>query len=121
MEIIKADLVPKELDNRPLFTGGKVMRQLLVGPEMGRYLNMAIVNFGKGTRTKFHKHTSDQALIVTAGKGIVATEQEERIVGPGDIIFSPAGEKHWHGATEDSDFSHIWVLATGSETTQLED
>ncbi len=82
---------------------------------------MAIVNFSKGARNKFHTHTSDQALIVTAGEGIVATEQEERIVSPGDIIFFPAGEKHWHGATKDSDFSHIWVLATGSKTKQLED
>jgi len=121
MKIIKAELVLKEPDTRPLFTGGEVTRQTLVSAEMGRYLNMAIVNFSKGARSKFHTHTSDQALIVTAGKGIVATEQEERIVSLGDIVFIPAGEKHWHGATKDSDFSHIYVLSTGSETKQLED
>jgi quercetin dioxygenase-like cupin family protein len=121
MNIIKADLVPKEPATEPLFTGGKVTRQSLVSREMSRYLNMAIVNFSKGARNKFHTHTSDQALIVTAGKGIVATEQEEKIVRPGDIVFISAGEKHWHGATKDSDFSHIYVVSADTETKQLED
>lgn len=121
MKIIKADLVPKESATESIFTGGNVTRQPLVSPEVGGYLNMAIVNFSKGAKTKFHTHTSDQALIVTAGKGIVATEQAEKSVRPGDIVFIPAGEKHWHGATNDSGFSHIYVLATGSETKQLDD
>jgi quercetin dioxygenase-like cupin family protein len=122
MKIVRADLVPKEPAVDPLYTGGKVTRQLLVSPEIiGRHPNMAIVNFSKGARTKFHTHTSDQALIVTVGKGIVATEQEERIVSLGDTVFIPAGEKHWHGATRNSAFSHIYVFSTGSETKQLED
>lgn len=121
MEIMKVNLVPKESGTGALFTGGEVTRQRLLGPEMRRHLNLAIVNFGEGARTKFHKHTTDQVLIIIAGKGIVATEQEEQTVGLGDIVFFPAGEKHWHGATKDSDFSHIYVLSIDSETTQLED
>jgi quercetin dioxygenase-like cupin family protein len=48
-------------------------------------------------------------LIVTGGKGFVANEYEKQEVGVGDIILFPAGEKHWHGATEDSYFSHIYI------------
>jgi 4-carboxymuconolactone decarboxylase len=121
MKIIKANIVPREPLNDFHFIGGKVTRQPLVSPGMSKYLNMATVNFAKGARNKFHTHTSDQVLIVTAGKGIVATEQEERIIGLGDIVFIPAGEKHWHGATKDSDFSHIYVVSSGSEMKQLED
>ena len=121
MKIIKASSIPQEAAVSPLFTGGKVTRQAIVTPEMSKSLTMSIVNFSKGARNKFHSHTSDQILVVTAGKGIVATEQLERVVGPGDIIFFPAGEKHWHGATKDSAFSHFYVLAAGSKTTQLED
>ncbi|MBI2848381.1 MAG: cupin domain-containing protein [Chloroflexi bacterium] len=121
MKIIKPNLVAREQVSSRLFTGGEVTRQSLVSSEMRRSLNMAIVNFGKGARNKFHTHTSDQVLIVTAGNGIVATEQEERTVSPGDIIFFPAGEKHWHGATKDSAFSHIYVVSSNSETKQLED
>jgi quercetin dioxygenase-like cupin family protein len=80
-----------------------------------------VVNFGLGVRLKFHAHDSEQILIVTDGKGIVATEQEERVVVPGDIILIPAGEKHWHGAMSDSEFSHIFIYRRGSKYTQLED
>ena len=51
----------------------------------------------------------------------MATEEEQRVVTPGDIILIQTGEKHWHGATEDSEFSHIYVTKTGSKLTQLED
>lgn len=121
MKIIKVDQVRKEPAIGSFFTGGKVTRQTLVGPDVGSSLDAAIVNFSQGARNKFHTHTSDQILIITAGKGIVATEQEERSVSPGDIIFFSAGEKHWHGATNASDFSHIYIVASGSKTTQLED
>ena len=56
---------------------------------------------------------AEDLLVVTAGKGIVATESERRVVNPGDVIFIPAGEKHWHGAAEDSTFSHIYVSKKG--------
>jgi len=72
-----------------------------------------VVNFGKGVRNKFHTHDFEQILVVTSGKGVIATEAEEKLVVVGDIVIIPAGEKHWHGATRDSEFSHLYV-------TQLE-
>jgi len=42
-------------------------------------------------------------------------------VFPGDVILFPAGEKHWHGATSDSEFSHIFVAVIGYETAQIEE
>jgi quercetin dioxygenase-like cupin family protein len=119
MKIVKISEVYKEPYARSLFTGPDVTRQALA-PD-SKDFNVNIVNFGKGVRNKFHAHNSDQVLIVTAGRGIVATEKEERVVTEGDVVFFPAGEKHWHGATEDSEFSHIYVTGAGSETTQLED
>jgi len=121
MKIIKIDQIRKKPVTSSFFTGGAVTRQTLVGPDVSSSLDAAIVNFGQGARNKFHMHTSDQILIVTAGKGIVATEQEEKPVSPGDIIFFPAGEKHWHGATKASNFSHIYIVASDSKTTQVED
>lgn len=120
MNIIKLSNVPKESATLgTLFTGPDVTRQPL---ELdSKELTVAAVNFGKGVRNKFHAHDSEQLLIVTAGRGIVATEKEERVVIPGDIILFSAGEKHWHGATEDSEFSHIYVTKIGSKLTQLED
>ena len=115
MKIIKMTQIPKESFINPIFTGTDVTRQVLL-PE-SKDFNVNIVNFGKGVRNKLHTHDSDQVLIITSGKGIVATETEERVVSAGDVILFQAGEKHWHGAAEDSEFSHIYITRIESETT----
>ena len=51
----------------------------------------------------------------------MATDKEKMEVGPGDIIFIPAEEKHWHGAADGATFSHSYVMSPDSKTTQLED
>lgn len=110
--------VPQNPRTSPLFTGSDVTAQPLISE--GSDFSMGIVNFGKGVRNKLHMHASDQILIVTAGKGIVATEHEQREVTVGDVILFPKAEKHWHGATEDSEFSHIYIKKTSGKTTQIE-
>lgn len=52
---------------------------------------------------------------------MMTTEKEMVVVAPGEIIFIPAGEKHWHGATKDSGVAYIQVQAADSKTVQLED
>jgi quercetin dioxygenase-like cupin family protein len=118
MKVVNVEQVPKVTLVTPLFTSPDVSIQPLA-PEGSAY-NMSVVTFGKGVRNKFHAHESDQVLIVTAGRGIVATEDEEREVTTGDVILFAAGEKHWHGATEDCEFSHIYVHLAGAGTKQLE-
>jgi quercetin dioxygenase-like cupin family protein len=117
INIAKVENTPRETR---LFNG-TVYTQSFVDETMSKRFRIQQVNFDKGIRNKFHKHTVEQILIVTEGKGIVATEQEEITVTPGDIIFIPAGEVHWHGATKDSNFSHLYVMSPESETTQVED
>jgi quercetin dioxygenase-like cupin family protein len=78
------------------------------------------LNFGLGVRNRFHSHTQQQVLILTDGKGIVATEKEQVTVGPGDVILIPVGEKHWYGATKSATFSHLHVTSLDCKTTQLE-
>ena len=119
MTIVSMNEAPKESNASRLFTGPDVTRQSLISDS--KDLRVGIVNFGKGVRNKFHSHDMDQVLIVTAGRGIVATEKGERVVTVGEVILFPAGEKHWHGATQDSEFSHIVITRVGAKTTQLED
>jgi quercetin dioxygenase-like cupin family protein len=119
MRILKINEIPKEPLVNPLFTGSEVSRQSLLSDS--KDLSVGIVNFGKGVRNRFHKHDGDQVLIITAGKGIVATEAEKRVVTVGEIVVFPAGEKHWHGATQDSEFSHMVITRVGVKLTQLED
>ena len=119
MQVIKMNAVAKKSFESPLFTGPEVSRQTLL-PDSNEF-NVNIVNFGKGVRNKFHAHDAEQVLIVTSGRGYIATETEKIAITVGDVVLIPAGEKHWHGAVEDSEFSHIFVSQLGSELTQLEE
>lgn len=119
MKVIKPNKVNKESVESLLFTGS-VNMQTFVGPDLSQRFLIRQVNFDTGIKNKFHSHTIEQILIVTEGKGIVATDTEEITVTPGDIIFIPAGEKHWHGAAPGSTFSHLYVMSPESKTTQLE-
>ena len=121
MKFIRTSEVKKEKHVAPLFTSTDLTRQNI--PIDSKELRAGIVNFGKGTRTKFHAHSVAQLLIVTAGTGYVVTDKEKKLVTTGDMICIPAGEKHWHGATEDSEFSHIVITMSapgGHQTEQFE-
>jgi quercetin dioxygenase-like cupin family protein len=120
MKVIKVSKVPATDASGRLFTGPVTRQSILTGEQSKQFI-VSQVNFAKGVRNKFHIHTHDQVLIVTSGKGICATEKEEVTVFPGDVILFSAGEKHWHGATSDSDFSHIFVTGADNKTTQIEE
>jgi quercetin dioxygenase-like cupin family protein len=119
MKVVKTSEVVKEPFVNPIFTGPDVTLQVLVPGS--REFDVNVVNFGKGVRNKFHAHEGEQVLIVTVGKGIIATETEKKVITAGDVVLIPAGEKHWHGATEESELSHIYVTRRGGKVTQLED
>jgi quercetin dioxygenase-like cupin family protein len=70
----------------------------------------ASVTFEPGARTAWHTHPLGQHLIVTAGCGRVQRwggPIEE--IRPGDVIWFPPGEKHWHGATATAAVTHIAI------------
>ncbi len=119
MKIVKMAQIPREPLINPLFTSEDVTHQSIVSDS--KELSVGIVNFGRGVRNRFHSHDGDQILIVNAGTGIVATEKEKREVSAGDVVFFPAGEKHWHGAGSNSEFSHIVITRAGVKLTQLEE
>ena len=121
MRVTRTSEVPEEPNTSGLMMGGPVTAQVIIPGASANNFNCGVVNFSRGARTKFHSHTSDQLLIITAGIGMVATSDEEREVTVGDIAYIPAGEKHWHGARKESSMSHITIVAKDSQTTRLED
>lgn len=79
-------------------------------------LNALAVLFAPGARTDWHSHPMGQVLYVVSGAGKVQTEAGETVVvGPGDTVHSPPGERHWHGATPTSFMMHL-SLTTGGAT-----
>lgn len=119
MKIISIKKVKKQPLGPPLFTG-KTFSQTPVRDKEGVDVSVNYIYFAKGIRNKFHKHSNDQMLIVTKGKGIVATRNKKVRVKKGDVIWAPAGEVHWHGAAPGSTFSHISVTKAHTKLTQIE-
>jgi quercetin dioxygenase-like cupin family protein len=122
MRIINvADIEAKDLSADPLFFGGKVFTQLVLEEEhKAKKIQVVNVKFAPGARNKLHTHTTEQILIVTEGKGIVATKNQEHTVTPGTIIFVSPGEEHWHGATKDSTFAHLSITGQPNEMKIVE-
>ena len=119
MKVVKLSDLPRESAVSPLFTG-EVFRQVIVDPGESQSFNFSVVNFSAGSRNKFHKHTSDQILVITEGTGEVATDNEKQTVSEGDVVLIPANENHWHGAPGSTAMSHIAITGKDSKTTQTE-
>lgn len=92
---------------------GPVFRKELIGAGETGGFSVLLVSFEPGAKLNFHTHTYEQILYVTEGKGIVATREKEYVVTPGAVVYIEPGEVHWHGATDDSSFSHIAIQKPG--------
>ncbi len=111
MKIMKTSDIEAKERAGGLFKG-RVTAQSVLDSDSSN-LRTSLINFDEGAVNVFHVHDFDQVLYVTAGEGIIATESEEIRIKPGDFVVIPAGEKHWHGATPDSAFSHIAIATRG--------
>lgn len=66
------------------------------------------VAFDAGARTHWHTHPLGQTLYVLSGKGWCQREGGPIVeISPGDIVHFEPGEKHWHGATDQTAMSHL--------------
>jgi quercetin dioxygenase-like cupin family protein len=78
------------------------------------------VTFTPGAHTFWHRHPGGQLLIVKAGRGVVATRDGAAvIVEAGDVLWTPPGEDHWHGACPGSVLTH--TAASHGPTEWLEE
>ena len=91
------------------FTGAVRLERLFFATEATR-ASGSYVTFSSGARTAWHTHPLGQILIVTAGVGRIQRwggPVEE--IRPGDVVRTPPGVKHWHGAAPDSSMTHLTV------------
>jgi quercetin dioxygenase-like cupin family protein len=109
MEIKRGGSQPTVKGPADWFTGTVRIDPLCEASAPGR-VACASVTFEPGARTAWHTHPLGQTLIVTAGCGWAQRwggPVEE--IRPGDVIWFPTGEKHWHGATPTTAMSHIAI------------
>ncbi|NWK96456.1 cupin domain-containing protein [Sphingobium lactosutens] len=68
----------------------------------------ATVTFEPGAHTAWHTHPLGQTLVIMSGHGLVqqwGSPAEQ--FGPGDVVWIPAGVKHWHGAGPLERMTHV--------------
>jgi quercetin dioxygenase-like cupin family protein len=91
------------------FTGMVRVDPLFQAPHPGRAMG-ASVTFEPGARTAWHTHPLGQTLIVISGLGWAQCwEGPIEEIRPGDVVWFPPGEKHWHGATPSTAMTHIAI------------
>ena len=110
MEIIKSGSQASNKGQADYFTGNVRFDPLFQANNPARAVCVS-VTFEPGARTAWHSHPLGQHLIVTAGCGLVQSWDNGSIeeIHPGDVIWIPPGEKHWHGATPTTAMTHIAI------------
>lgn len=114
---------PKTLSGNPgnpdYFTGAVTLRKMAADQDV-RPVQILRVEFSAGARTNWHTHSGVQVLFVVEGRCRFQHDGgpvEE--AGPGETVYIPRDEKHWHGATPETPMVHI-ALNIDLETTWLE-
>src|ERR1700740_1847263 len=110
MDIKRIGSQPSAKGPSDWFTGTVRIDPLFKGPDPA-LVQGASLTFEPGARTAWHTHPLGQTLIVTAGCGLAQRWQgpiEE--IRPGNVIWFPPSEKHWHGATATTAMTHIAIV-----------
>src|SRR6218665_150870 len=115
------ELVPKAPTGKgpaQTFTGD-VYVDAIAGPrDPGQRMTLARVRFTPGARTAWHSHALGQTLHITEGVALIGT-RDGRVIRamPGETIYTPPGEEHWHGATPDDFMEHLAMLDKADDPT----
>lgn len=89
---------------------GDVWIDPIAGGRQPSHLSIGSVHFTPGARTAWHSHEGGQTLYVTEGKGLVQSRGDRLVeIHPGDVIYTPDREEHWHGAAPDRFMTHLSI------------
>jgi quercetin dioxygenase-like cupin family protein len=109
MEVKHSASAPASPGSAQFFTGNARVAPLFTATGPARK-SCACVTFDPSARSAWHTHPLGQTLVVTAGRGFVQSwGGPVREIRPGDVIWTPPGEKHWHGAAPNSPMTHIAI------------
>ena len=109
MDIKRSGSQPSANGPADYFTGNVRIDAPFKGTDDAR-VGGATVTFEPGARTAWHTHPLGQTLLIVSGLGRVQREGGPiEVIRPGDIVWFPADEKHWHGAAPGCAMSHIAI------------
>ena len=101
---------------KPEWFSGPVSVHALNDKDASTELEILAVYFDAGSRTKPHIHSTEQLLYFLEGEGVVADRTVRRRYRAGGMAVIPAGEWHWHGATDDHATCHLSIRPGGPST-----
>jgi quercetin dioxygenase-like cupin family protein len=100
------------------FTGEVWVDDLARAEDPSR-VRMAAVHFSPGARSAWHSHHLGQTLYVTEGEGRVQSRGAEVVtMRSGDVVLTPGGEWHWHGAAPDHYVTHLSITEEDVTSTE---
>ena len=90
---------------------GEVWQERLISVDSAWNCPMGNVTFSPSARNNWHSHPGGQILLIISGKGWYQEEgKAARSLEAGDVVMIPENVKHWHGATKDNWFTHIYIV-----------
>jgi quercetin dioxygenase-like cupin family protein len=109
MEMKRNGSQPSAKGPEQYFTGTVRVDPLFQAPAPAR-VACASVTFEPGAHSAWHTHPLGQTLLVTSGCGFVQSWGGPVVkIRPGDVVWCPPGEKHWHGATPTTAMTHVAI------------
>ncbi|WP_336697745.1 (R)-mandelonitrile lyase [Curtobacterium sp. USHLN213] len=98
------------------FVGDVWLDMIAVPHEDRQHMTVGLVRFAPGARTAWHSHERGQYLYVTQGIGRFGTRDGQIVeVRPGQTLYTPPGQEHWHAAAHGTFMEHIAMTENGDE------
>lgn len=116
VEVTRLDQSTAIAQDDPRVFDGTVLAQGIVHEENAPDQRVTAITFVDGARNRWHWHSTEQVLVVTAGNGIVADSNGEYPISVGDVVLIQPNERHWHGAQPGGSMTHLSILLPGSMT-----
>ncbi len=110
MEIMRAGATPELGPSRQGLSS-----RWLRGPAQDDSLDVGVVGFEPGSATPPHVHRGGQTLVILSGRGFVEVDGVRTEVATGDVVVSPPGEAHTHGAADDAAMVHLSITTGRNE------
>ncbi len=109
MQVKSASSLTATKGSDHFFTGSVMVTQLFQATEHTRASGGSVA-FQPGARSAWHTHPAGQTLLITSGTGWVQEwGGEKKQIKAGDVVWTPPGVKHWHGASAGEGMTHIAV------------
>ncbi len=106
--------------NPPEQFAGDVWLDVIAAPHTDdQRMTVATVRFAPGARTAWHSHARGQYLRVTAGVARFGDREGNILeVHPGETLYTPPGQEHWHAAGGEGFMEHIAMMESADDPSQ---